>query len=208
MRKLSLKKLNVGKNIKTSAKKTELIQDLWGVLAVATYLLPASLLKLNGYTGLLVSWLTTWLTGAIFNVPALRRASFAMAGVHLAYAKLTSNFNDMGITLWRMGDDVPAIPETTTSGMYGMGRLSNNVNPYPTQQGSTVFELPSNTTVQARPAFELNSGSTATTNTDSLMGLDELVSLPSRSTARNVTKLSTATQVANVNLLPGAGRRR
>ena len=111
------KKLSIKANFKKATKKDEVKSDAWSLLAAPLWILPSSLLKLSGWSGLGVSFLSTWLTGAIFDIQGLRRGAFALAATHVVYAKGTTFMaNTLKIPMWDMYG-TKAVTTTTVKGL-------------------------------------------------------------------------------------------
>jgi hypothetical protein len=131
--------LQINSNLKHSMSKQELTDDLSAVLAAATWVLPSTLLNLNGYAGLGVAFASTWGIGALFNIPGLRRAAWALGAVHLAYTAGRKPIEDLlGQPLWRMDETatvVEAAPASTTTG--GLAAAM--------QAGARMTQLPNGT---------------------------------------------------------------
>lgn len=114
--------LQINSNLKHSMSKQELTDDLSAVLAAATWILPSTILGLNSYAGLGVAFASTWGIGALFNIPGLRRAAWALGAVQLAYTAGRKPIEDLlDKPLWRMdesGTVTQAEPaETPTNGL-------------------------------------------------------------------------------------------
>ena len=109
-------KLDIKKNFSNATKKEEIKSDALALFAAPLWVIPASLLKLSGWGGLTVSFLATWVTGAILNVQGLRRAAVALTATHLLYAKGT-NFmqSTLKINPWDMGGAKIGTTTTTTA---------------------------------------------------------------------------------------------
>jgi hypothetical protein len=102
--------------------KQELTDDVSALLAAATWVIPSTLLNLNGYAGLGVAFASTWGIGALFNIPGLRRAAWALGAVQLAYTAGREPIeNLLGTSLWRMDESATptaAIPaDSATNGL-------------------------------------------------------------------------------------------
>lgn len=134
--------LQVKQNLKSSVSKPELTDDVSALLAVVTWILPATFFGLNGYAGLATSFGATWGLGALFNIPAMRRAAWALGGVQLAYTLATPTIESfVGKPIWRMdsGNSAPvvAIAPGQTPGTQG---LANAI-----QAGARMTTLPNGT---------------------------------------------------------------
>ena len=131
--------LQINSNLKHSMSKQELTDDLSAVLAAATWILPSTLLGLNSYAGLGVAFASTWGIGALFNIPGLRRAAWALGAVQLAYTAGREPIeNALNTTLWRMDESssvTSAAPADT-----GAGGLAAAM-----QAGARMTELPNGT---------------------------------------------------------------
>jgi len=215
-RKLNFDTKKISNNIKASSKPAELKDDMMGLLAILTWLLPSSLLKLDGYLGLFASAFTTWFVGAAFDIKSLRRAALPLAGVQLAYTKLQPTINSAGITLWRMGGNefeaTPALPTGT-----GAGRLSGyNYNVPPSAdytRNAQVLHLDSGA-VTARPAsFPAATPAYTTPQQNSavetMMGLRDGISLlPAKASNPNQGASLPYEIPAETRLLPGTSNLR
>jgi len=209
MRRTSKKKIDFEKNFKKSTTETEITKDLWGLLAGLTWLLPASFLKLSGWGGFALASVGTWLTGALFDIEAMRRSALAVGAVHLLYSKGSKTIQDsLNVSLWRMGEEFTETPKTTppvTDKVGSLRGLSNNNINLPYQNGSQVMQLPNHNQLVRRPAEPMTmerslppvptiAPSVPVANTDSMMGL------------KGLNGYSTATsKVENVELLPSKG---
>lgn len=199
----STKKINFEKNFKMASSKKEVMKDAWGLLAGLTWLIPASLLKLEGWGGFAVASIGTWLTGALFNIEAMRRSALAVGAVHLLYSKGTKTIKDnLNVDLWRMGTEFTDVTPTTPP-VTGLRGLSNNMYPQ-VQAGSQVMQLPSHDNLVRRPAEEPTmvkalppvptiAPSVPVANTDSMMGLNGL------------SGYRTADKTDSVDFLPAKG---
>lgn len=123
-RKLNLNPRKLRANVKKSLSKSEVKQDFIGAFAALFWTVPASLLKLSGWSAWGFSFGLTWLMGAVFDVQAWRRSAFAVAATHLIYTKGTKTLADMKIDLWRMGDTA-----TTIQGIRGMSGIGSTLPP-------------------------------------------------------------------------------
>lgn len=109
--------LQIKQNLKTSVSKPELTDDLSALLAVVTWILPATFFGLNGYAGLATSFAATWGLGAMFNIPGMRRAAIALGGVQLTYALATPTIEKLlNKPIWRMdmGNSAPVVQAAPT----------------------------------------------------------------------------------------------
>lgn len=210
----SSKKINFEKNFKTASSKKEVMKDVWGLLAGLTWLLPASFLKLDGWGGFALASVGTWLTGALFNIEAMRRSALAIGAVHLLYSKGSKTIQDnLKVDLWRMGgeftDVTLATNGTTTPPTGSLRGLSNNMQ---VQQGSEqVMALPSagvdnlirrpaevptmESMQRALPPIPTITPSVPVSNTDSMMGLNGLSGY----------KANNGEQIGELQMLPTKG---
>lgn len=138
-------KLNIQRNLKKASTKREVNLDLWSLAAVPMWILPSTLLKLEAWPGLLCSFGLTWFAGAAFDKPSIRRAAFALAGVHLAYTTGTKAIQDLtGQPIWRMGGTAtntspPPLPNTG-AGTAGLSSYMTNGNTLVPE--NNVLQLP------------------------------------------------------------------
>lgn len=131
--------LQINSNLKHSMSKQELTDDVSALLAAVTWVLPSTLLNLNGYAGLGVAFASTWGIGALFNIPGLRRAAWALGAVQLAYTAGREPIeNALGTSLWRMDESATttaALP--ATAGTAGLAAAM--------QAGARMTQLPNGT---------------------------------------------------------------
>lgn len=107
--------LQIKQNLKHSMTKQELTDDVSALLAAVTWVLPSTLLNLNGYAGLGVAFASTWGLGALFNIPGLRRAAWALGAVQLVYTAGREPIETaLEKPLWRMDETGGA---TTANGL-------------------------------------------------------------------------------------------
>jgi hypothetical protein len=131
--------LQINSNLKHSMSKQELTDDVSALLAAVTWIIPSTLLNLNGYAGLGVAFASTWGIGALFNIPGLRRAAWALGAVQLAYtAGREPMENLLGTSLWRM--DESATPTATIPATTGTAGLAAAM-----QAGARMTQLPNGT---------------------------------------------------------------
>jgi hypothetical protein len=113
--------LQINQNLKHSMSKQELTDDVSALLAAVTWILPSTLLNLNSYAGLGVAFASTWGIGALFNIPGLRRAAWALGAVQLAYTAGREPIEKaLDKPLWRMDEsnaDGSSGGEQTQSGL-------------------------------------------------------------------------------------------
>ena len=99
-------KFDVGfKNVQLAVTQPEIIKD--GIALALTpllYIIPASVFKLKGWVGLIVSFGITWLTGAFFGLNRVKTGAFILAGAHIIWGKGSGTLADMGITPWTLAD--------------------------------------------------------------------------------------------------------
>jgi len=203
----SKKKIDFQKNFKKSTAEAEITKDLWGLLAGLTWLLPASFLKLSGWGGFALASVGTWLTGALFDIEAMRRSALAVGAVHLLYSKGSKTIQDnLNVSLWRMGEEFTETPAKVEEKVGSLRGLSNGFNS-PTQTGSSsVMTLPNHSQLVRRaaepmtmerslpPVPTITPSVPIVANTDSMMGLNGLNGYN-----------TTASKVENVELLPSKG---
>lgn len=128
-------------NLKKSAAPKSLMGDAGGLIAAVCYLLIPTLLRLNGWTGLLVALGSTWLVGAATGNAAIRSSAFAMAGLHILYNKATPLITDTVGAPWRLEE------ATVTTGTGG--GVSDQ---YYLQPGSEIITTPTGRLVTAADA--------------------------------------------------------
>lgn len=131
--------LQVKQNLKASVSKPELTDDLSALLAVVTWILPATILGFNSYAGLATSFAATWGLGALFNIPGMRRAAVALGGVQLTYALATPHIEKLlNKPIWRMdqGNSAPvtAVAASQSTSLVGLASAI--------QAGARMTQLP------------------------------------------------------------------
>lgn len=137
--------LKVGANFKHSLTKPELTDDVTAALSAVTWVLPATLLKLNGWLGFAVSFVTTWGIGAAFNIPGMRRGAFAIGATQLMYTHGSKFIEDTFSTpVWRF-DDQGGL-SGGVHGVRGLGSLAAAI-----QSGAQMAVLPDGTQAVAYP---------------------------------------------------------
>jgi hypothetical protein len=133
--------LQIKQNLKHSMTKQELTDDVSALLAAVTWVLPSTLLNLNGYAGLGVAFASTWGLGALFNIPGLRRAAWALGAVQLVYTAGREPIEKaLDKPLWRM-DETGG--ETTTNGLAAA-----------IQAGARMTQLPNGTYAPSYDAMD------------------------------------------------------
>lgn len=126
-------------NIKSSARPSAVVNDLHGLLAAPIYLLVPTLFKVNGWAGLLLATLSTWLVGAAFNSQQIKSAAFAMGGLHVLYNKASNVIEDTVGPVWKL-------EEASVS----TGGVSDNASYL--QPGSQIVTTPSGQMITAYDA--------------------------------------------------------
>ena len=145
------KKLNIKANIKKATNKTEVKQDMTGLIAIPLYLIPATILRLSGWTGLIASFAVTWFTGAMFDIPSVRRNAWGMAGLHLVYGQGSGMINNLfGAPPWQ----IQGTGITGLRGLRGMGAYNTPYNHMTLPDGSG-----NSLEIMARPAEAIEGNS-------------------------------------------------
>lgn len=141
--------LRVKSNLKRATSKAEIKQDMSAVLSVVPWILPSTLLGLNGWAGLGVSFASTWGLGAILNIPSMRRSAWSLAAAQIAYAMGSGAIQDVtGKPVWRFSEEPVALPpvvDPTASGP-GVNGLAAAM-----QAGATMARLPNG---QYSPSYD------------------------------------------------------
>ena len=103
--------LRVKSNLKRATSKAEIKQDMSAVFSVIPWILPSTLLGLNGWAGLGVSFASTWGLGAVLNIPSMRRSAWSLAAAQVAYALGSGAIQDVtGRPVWRFSEPETALP--------------------------------------------------------------------------------------------------
>jgi len=131
--------LQINSNLKHSMSKQELTDDVSALLAAVTWVLPSTLLNLNGYAGLGVAFASTWGIGALFNIPGLRRAAWALGAVQLVYTAGREPIESaLNTSLWRM-DESASVTDAASGSSQTNGLMEAM------QAGARMTQLPNGT---------------------------------------------------------------
>ena len=128
-------------NLKKSIQPKAVLKNAIGIGAAVPYIIVATVFGLSGWLGFGVSFATTWLIGALFDIEELKVGAFAIGGAHLAYTIFGEAIEKAtGSPVWRMQTGVGV------TGLYDSPIM-------PLQSGSQVTTLPDGYQVQSYPGL-------------------------------------------------------
>lgn len=143
--------MNFKANLKKATGGTRIKEDLSAVAVPLVYWTVPTLLNLNGWAGLAAGTISTWLVGALLDLPGMTSGAIATASTHVFHSYFRDEFvNLFGKEPWNFE---PTAGATNDGYMYGLAE-GQAMLPVPDGRGGYQY-------VSAYSPTDLPAGGTA-----------------------------------------------